>query len=845
MNDVKKIKTVCNMCQTACSGIIAHVKDGAVLKLEGDPECPPSYGKFCVKGLAGTLSPSNPNRILKPMRRTNSEKGLGVDPKWKEITWEEAFDEIVPRMKRIRQENSLKLMLSSFDYPQYYHMIPWCIAFGAQYYVGAATLCGIYHNSSYHYYLSFFRDPDFEYTNYLVLWGTQSGHLVDALPVSSAKKLADARVRGAKIIVIDPVATPAASLADEWVPIRPGTDGLLALCFANLLLNEYGLYDHMFMQSRTNGPYLVRADESYLRDGATNKPMVWDETNRAAVPFDSIPWEHMAMEGTFEVDGVVCQPSFQLLKNHLKQYTPEETSTVTTIPADDIRRIAREFGEAARIGSTITIQGENLPYRPAAVLTGRGPNANRHGMHTAFATDMLNVLVGNLNVPGGILGIGANYKHRWGPSVDEDGIALSPNSTYWHFFGALDSYPARPAAKPFMHNLNSLFPVAAFTDNLFPLAMTDPKRFGIDYDLEFLIISHVNPLSTYINPTEMIEQFKKIDFILGFGSNWNESLEMCDLVLPDATWLERYDPIANPPFKFVQTGMGDWHWAFRRPVVDPPSPDIRHWMEILLEITERVGFAKEYYEAFNEHNLIRDPHRLDPEKKNTFMDMCDAVMKDRYGVGVDWYEKNQTNVYIQEKSVDEAYPGPFVKGRYQVYMEYWKHAGEDVGQVVKELGLEDVWDLDDYRPLLNWQPSASLKKSVEHDLFAVNYKSCMHTFSHTMFNPLTLEIGHVYPWVYGVVVHTDTAGAKGIRDGDEIWVESEFGYRVKGRAVVTEGIHPECIGTTGTGGRLTFGEAVGRRVGPHWNTLVGQALDRIDKMSSSLDCCLRVKIYKV
>ena len=138
MNDVKKIRTICNMCQTACSGIVAHVKDGKLLKLEGDPECPPSYGKLCVKGLAGTLTPENPNRILKPMLRTNPEKGLGVDPKWKEITWEEAYDEIVPRMKRIRKENSLKLMLSSFDYPQYYHLIPWCIAFGAQYYVGAA-----------------------------------------------------------------------------------------------------------------------------------------------------------------------------------------------------------------------------------------------------------------------------------------------------------------------------------------------------------------------------------------------------------------------------------------------------------------------------------------------------------------------------------------------------------------------------------------------------------------------------------------------------------------------------------------------------------------------------------
>ena len=101
--------------------------------------------------------------------------------------------------------------------------------------------------------------------------------------------------------------------------------------------------------------------------------------------------------------------------------------------------------------------------------------------------------------------------------------------------------------------------------------------------------------------------------------------------------------------------------------------------------------------------------------------------------------------------------------------------------MVQELGLEDEWDLDDYQPLLNWWPSKSLEASNEFDLFAVNYKSCMHTFTHTMFNPLTLEIGHVYPWIYGVVLHPKTAASKNIQNGDEIWVESEFGYRVKGK----------------------------------------------------------------
>jgi len=841
---MKKIKSICYMCQTNDSGIVAHVKDGVLVKVEGDTECPPNYGRLCVKGLSSPFMPTNPSRVTKPLKRTNPEKGIGVDPKWKEISWEEAYDIIVPRMKKVREEDPRKLMLSTFDYPTIYFAIPWCVAFGCQFYVGAATWCGWYHNPCYQYYLSFFREADYEHNNYLILWGTQSGHIVDALPVSSAKKLADARARGAKVVVIDPVATPAASLADEWVPIRPGTDGALALCFANLLLNEYELYDREFIKARTNGPYLVGPDELYVRDKKTKKPLVWDEVKKEARPFNQVEPEHMALEGDFEVDGIRCNPSFYIMKQHLKKYPPNKVSEITTIPEDDICRIAKEFGQAAQIGSNTVIDGVTLPFRPAAILTGKGAAAHRHAMHSVFAMEMLNVFVGNVNVPGGILGIATNYKRRWGVTEDEDGIALSPNSTYWHFYGALDTYPARPVSKPKTYTLLDLCPVATYTDGLFPITMTDPKKFGIDYDIDFMIISHTNPLASYINPGEMAEQLKKIGFILGFATEWNEAMEMCDVVLPNAHWLERYDPLANQPFKFEGVGYQDWYWFFRRPVIDPPDPQIKHWLEILLELTERAGFAEDFYQAFNDHGCIREPHRLDPKKKYSYLEISDALLQDRHGVSVDWFEKNQTNVCVQKKTVEEAFPGPFVPGRYNIYMEYWKRAGAEVKKVVQEMGIDDIWETDDYVPLLEWWPCSSFKKNNEYDLIAVNYKAACHTFSNTTHNPLLLEIGHTYPWIYGIQINRETAEKKGIKDGDEICVESEFGYSVKGTAVITEGIHPECIGTVGACGRLSFGEKVGRKVGVSWNALIGQTLDRIDKMSSSLDGCVRVKIYK-
>src|ERR1019366_9648428 len=113
-------------------------------------------------------------------------------------------------------------------------------------------------------------------------------------------------------------------------------------------------------------------DGHYLRDSATNKPVVWDEAAGAAKAFDAVPADGAALLGTFTVNGVSVRPGFEILKEHLKKYTPEYSSGITTIAPETIRRLAREFGEAARIGSTIVIDGEEFPYRPAAAIYFRG-----------------------------------------------------------------------------------------------------------------------------------------------------------------------------------------------------------------------------------------------------------------------------------------------------------------------------------------------------------------------------------------------------------------------------------------------------------------------------------------
>ena len=180
--------------------------------------------------------------------------------------------------------------------------------------------------------------------------------------------MADARVRGMRMVAVEPFLSPAAEKADEWLPIRPGSEGALACALLNLLLNEYRLFDAEHIRRHTDGPYLVRADGAYARDAASGKPLVWDAAAGRARPFDE-DCADAAIEGMYSVEGEDCRPVFQLLREAVRHWTPEAAAEATTIHAETIRRIAREFGEAARIGSTVTIEGHELPLRPVAAVS--------------------------------------------------------------------------------------------------------------------------------------------------------------------------------------------------------------------------------------------------------------------------------------------------------------------------------------------------------------------------------------------------------------------------------------------------------------------------------------------
>ncbi|MBI2961801.1 MAG: molybdopterin-dependent oxidoreductase, partial [Betaproteobacteria bacterium] len=406
--DDQWVPSTCALCYGTCS-IRAHRVDGTVVKIEGNPESAVGRGRLCGKGVSGLMSHYDPNRLTRPLRRTNPKKGVDEDPGWKEISWDQALDEITEVLKRLRTEDPRKLLIHRTT-TVFASRTP-LMAFGAAFGTpnmstsggglhcgnGAHLISGIMH-------ASWSIVPDFEHCNYAMYFGASKGHSAGHASASNMRLASDARARGMKMVVVDPMCNFASAKATEWVPIRVGTDGALALALCNVIANELGIFDGPYLQAKTNGPYLIGPDKRYLRDAASGKPLVWDTRASAARPYAEVASADVALEGEFEVGGARCRPSFDLLRRHLRKFTPEWAEGISTVPAANIRRLASEFAREARIGSTIVVKGVTLPYRPVAAIAFRGAQAHMNSLYNFLAIDLLNHLVGAADVVGGCLG---------------------------------------------------------------------------------------------------------------------------------------------------------------------------------------------------------------------------------------------------------------------------------------------------------------------------------------------------------------------------------------------------------------------------------------------------------
>jgi thiosulfate reductase/polysulfide reductase chain A len=299
--DVEKIPSMCQLCSTVC-GIVGYVKDGRLIKIEGNPNDPNSRGYLCARGQAGLNHLYHPERLLYPLKRVGA-RGEG---KWKRITWDEALDEIAAKLRAVRESGKPEEFAfhqgrqRSKDYIKRF-----LDAFGTKTQLNHRALCSGNRRAANLTYLweSDWDLNDVENSKYILNFGSNAfeahqGH------VPFASRIQNGRYNnGAKLVTFDVRLSNTAGASDEWFAPFPGTDGAIALAMGHTILAE-NLHNEQFISQWTN----ATVDE---------------------------------------------------LRELLKPHTPEWAEQVSGVPAADIRRIAIEFAQAAPTCTTMCNRGSS------------------------------------------------------------------------------------------------------------------------------------------------------------------------------------------------------------------------------------------------------------------------------------------------------------------------------------------------------------------------------------------------------------------------------------------------------------------------------------------------------
>ncbi|SHL23869.1 Anaerobic selenocysteine-containing dehydrogenase [Roseovarius marisflavi] len=598
-------KTTCYMCACRC-GINVHLKGGKVAYIEGNRDHPVNKGVLCAKGSAGIMQVNAPSRLRAPLKRVGP-RGSG---EYEEISWNEALEMATGWLAPIRKKHPEKLaFFTGRDQSQSFTSL-WAQSFGTPNYAAHGGFCSVNMAAAGIYTMGGafweFGQPDWDHTKLFMIFGVAEDH--DSNPIKMG--IGKIKARGARVIGVNPIRSGYNAVADDWVGITPGTDGLFILSLVHVLISA-GKIDLDYLSRYTNAPVLLNGDETspefglFLRDD-DGKPLVIDRNTGKLAAFDT-PGIRPDLHATHRAAGVTHRPVMHhMAERYLDpQYAPEAVAERCGITPEKIHRIAAEIARVA-FDEAITLDHEWTDFRGEkhATMTGRpvsfhamrGISAHSNGFQTCRALHVLQILLGTVEVPGGFRfkppypkPVSAHPKPhcKVKPGAPLDGPHLGYAQGPDDLCLKDDGSAARIDKAYTWEN-----PMSAH--GLMHMVISNAHA-GDPYKIDTLFMYMANmSWNSSMNTGGVIKMLTDTDEngdyviprIIYSDAYSSEMVAYADLILPDTTYLERHDCISllDRPICEADAAAD----AIRWPVIEPDR-NVRGFQSVLCDLGARLG----------------------------------------------------------------------------------------------------------------------------------------------------------------------------------------------------------------------------------------------------------------
>ncbi|OUD12655.1 formate dehydrogenase [Thioflexithrix psekupsensis] len=609
-HDQQRIEfTTCYMCACRC-GIKVTLEQDKVRFIQGNPDHPVNKGVLCAKGNAGIMKQNSPAKLQTPLlRKRHAERG---EAEFEAISWDAALDILTTRLQKIRDTDPNKLAyFTGRDQMQALTGF-WASQFGTLNWAAHGGFCSVNMAAGGLYTMGHafweFGDPDWDNTKYFMMWGVAEDHASNPIKIGLEKL----KRRGAKFVGVNPVRTGYQAIADEWIAIRPGTDTLLALSMIHVLLKNQQ-FDWEFLLRYTNAAYCVVNTPNQVGDGLilrneAGDPLVFDQTQQTFVSGKQVGLQP-ALFGEFTApDGRPVRTVMTILAEKYldEQYAPENAAKGCGVAASTIERLALEMAHVA-FKESIELEIEWTDWagrkhdkfigRPVSMHAMRGISAHSNGFQACRAIHFLQILLGSIDCPGGHLAKPPYPKHI--PPAIKPAKSSKPNTP---LSAPPLGFPTSPEdlvidaqGNPLRIDKAYSWDAPMSSHGLMHMVITNAVN-GDPYPIDTLMMFMANMAwNSSMNTANVMDMLRakhdngeyKIPFIVVSDAFHSEMVNYADLVLPDTTYLERFDTIS-----MLDRPISEPHSAcdsIRQKIIEP-NREVRSWQEVMLEVGKRLKF---------------------------------------------------------------------------------------------------------------------------------------------------------------------------------------------------------------------------------------------------------------